>query len=264
MQHPALRLVMVGLATTVLAACASAPKEISLIPTQTAEITSQDGAFTQPLQSQRVKPGCKGDCPTIKIDSLIFPGNRVLTDYVDEQLSHMTELDGLNTPHSSLRDFTEYFWQHAGNRDQLVAEAKARYLNSHITVLELNLWQYVTGSAHGMGETRFLNWDNDGNKAIKFNEIVPTNQLAAFNQRLQQAHQKWLLTQDSVIENPVEYSRIWPFQPSQNIALTDSGIVVKYNSYEIAPYSSGQPELHIAYPDLNGIVNPKYLPSASR
>lgn len=260
MQHPALRLVLVGLASTVLAACASAPKDISLIPTTTAEITRQDGAFTQPLQSERVKPGCKGECSSIKIDSVIFPGNRLLTDYVDHELAQMAQLDGLNSPHSSLQAFTDYYWQHAGNRDQFVAEAKPRYLNEHLTVLELNVWQYVTGSAHGLGATRFLNWDNERNKAIAFNEIVPNSQLAAFNARLQQVHQQWLSTQDAAKDNPAEYNRIWPFQTSQNIALTDSGIVVKYNSYEIAPYSSGQPELLIAYPDLKGIVNTRYLP----
>jgi hypothetical protein len=46
------------------------------------------------------------------------------------------------------------------------------------------------------------------------------------------------------------------------VALTDTGIVVKYQPYEIAPYSSGQPELLIPYSELKGILRPEYLPPA--
>jgi len=54
---------------------------------------------------------------------------------------------------------------------------------------------------------------------------------------------------------------MWPFQPAQNIALTDQGLLVKYNPYEVAPYSFGQPELLLPYSELRGILRPDYLPA---
>lgn len=260
MRHSSLRLGLLSLSTVILAACATPAKDISLIPTQTTDVTSKDGAFTQPLKVDRTKPGCKGDCPTLKIDSLIFPGNKALTDYVDQQLAEMTHFDGTNALHQNTRSFTDYFWLHAGQRDQVILAAKTRYRNKHLTVIELGAWQYLTGAAHGMSETRFINWDHQNNKPLAFNQIIKPNQTSAFVQRLQQAHQAWLKTQDAAQENPTEYNRLWPFQPNDNIALTDSGVVVKYNSYELAPYSSGQPELHIPYPDLQGILEPAFMP----
>lgn len=260
MRSVALRLSLISLSAAVLAACAGPAKDISLIPTQTADITSKDGAFTQPLKVKRTKPGCKGDCPTLEVDSLIFPGNKVLTDYVDSQLADMSQFDGNYAAQSSINAFTDYFWQHAGPRDQVILSAKTRYRNQHLSVIELGAWQYLTGAAHGISETRFVNWDHRTNQPLGFNQIIKPNQTQAYVQRLQQAHQNWLKTQESAQADPAEYNRLWPFQPSDNIALTDSGLVVKYNSYDLAPYSSGQPELHIPYPDLEGIVQPQFLP----
>src|SRR5690606_20833062 len=79
----------------VLAACASGPTEnISLIPAQTAEQTSKDGLFTQPIKWERSKPGCKGECPKLELDSIIFPGVPRLTELIDHALATMTDIAG--------------------------------------------------------------------------------------------------------------------------------------------------------------------------
>lgn len=261
MLHPALRLGLITFSAFVLAACASPTKETSLIPNQTADITSKDGAFTQPLKLDMAKPSCKGECPHLRVNSLIFPGNRKLTEYVDKQLTNMIPLSDLtSTSYKNLQAFADYYWSQAGPRDEVILSAKTRYRNKNLTILELGAWNYVTGAAHGNSEIQFLNWDNERNQPISFAEIVHPAQLQAFNQRLQKAHQAWLKTQDAYQDNPEQYNRLWPFQPSQNIALTDAGVVIRYNSYEIAPYAAGQPELLITYPELKNILQPQYLP----
>src|SRR5690606_17805153 len=75
-----------------LAACASGPRDnITLIPAdQIAQESSKDGQFTQPLKYKRTKPGCKGECPQIEVDSLVFPGVPILTKLVDHALAVMT------------------------------------------------------------------------------------------------------------------------------------------------------------------------------
>lgn len=255
-----MRLGLICSATALLAACAGTPKDISLIPTQTGDITSKDGVFTQPLSIDLTKPGCKGMCPQLQVNSLVFPGNRALTQYVDRELASMAGFDSRIAPNASIQDFIEYYWQQAGARDQLILTATTRYRNKNLTLLELGAWQYLTGAAHGMSEIRLVNWDNHSDQALSFDQIVLPNQQKAFEQQLRQAHDAWLSTQDAYQDNPEEYRRLWPFQMTDNIGLTDAGVVAKYNSYEIAPYASGQPEVLIAYPQLRGILQPKYLP----
>lgn len=260
MRIPSMRLGLFCSAAVLLTACAGAPKDISLIPTQTGDITSKEGVFTQPLAFSKTKPNCKGTCPQVQVESLVFPGNRVLTQYVDQQLAQMAMFDSRKPSGKTVQEYIDYFWVQAGDRDQLILTAKTRYRNQSLTVLELGAWQYLTGAAHGMSEIRLVNWDNKTNQPLGFSQIVRPNQAKAFEQRLREAHLKWLSTQEAALENPEEYNRLWPFQATDNIALTDVGVVAKYNSYEIAPYSFGQPELVIPYPQLQGIVEPKFMP----
>lgn len=253
------------IASALLTACASSPSsQPSLIPAETVDITRKDGVFTQPLARKITKPGCKGECPTLQMDSLVFPGNTALTQYVDQQLAQMmraNEGDGTGADYSTVDGFVNSYWKNAAARDEAQLYAKPRYRNKDLTVLELGVGYYATGAAHGTTRTQFVNWDNKAKKPLAFTEVVKSNQQATFNNRVQQAYMNWLKKQDLNEMDFNQYLRVWPFQPSENIALTDAGVVVKYNSYELAPYSSGQPELLITYPQLQGILQPLFLPN---
>lgn len=244
----------------ILTACASSgDATISKIPSRTGDITSADGRFTQPIKWEKTKAGCKGQCPRIKVDSVVFPGNALLTKTVDATLASMTGI-GDGPLHHTVQEFEQHFWKVAGPRDEVILSAHPRYRNKDLTVLELGSWQYLTGGAHGISSTQFLNWDNQQASLLRLDDILLPGQKTAFEEVLKQAHHKWLLTQETALEDMAQYNRLWPFQPTDNIALTDTGVVAKYNSYEIAPYSSGQPELLIPYSQLSGILKPSFLP----
>lgn len=246
-----------------LVACASGPSgDISMIPAQIEQQTSKQGLFVQDVKWKHTKPGCKGECPNITLESVVFPGIPRLTELVDHALSIMTGIDdGTVPPYSTVAGYENYFWQTAAPRDSTVLAAKTRYRNQHLTVIELNSWQYFTGSAHGLSATQFLNWHNDTQKVLGLDQILRAGQHAAYVNALQQAHQRWLVNNPDTNNDTQAYLRMWPFQPSNNFGFTDQGLVVKYDSYQIAPYSSGQPELLIPYPDLQGIVRTEYLPT---
>ncbi|MGG4774483.1 DUF3298 domain-containing protein [Alcaligenaceae bacterium 429] len=241
-----------------LAGCASTDQQ-SRIPSFTDDVTSADGVFSQPVKWSKKQPDCKGQCATLSVDSLVFPGNRELTELVDTALATMTGM-GETTLQTSIEDFEQHYWKTAGPRDEVLLAAKTRYRNKDITTLELGSWQYFTGAAHGMSATQFINWDNQRKTPISLEQMLQRGEKDAFISALRQAHTQWLATQEDAIENPERYRRLWPFQPSDNAGITDKGIVVKYNAYEIAPYSSGQPELLIPYSALRGILKPAYLP----
>ena len=246
-----------------LTACASGPKEqISLIPAEQIEQqTSKDGVFTQPIKWERKAPGCEGECPSIKVDSLVFPGNAKLTQWVDEGLAQMTTLWQDPPPnYTTLKEFEAYFWRTAAPRDSAILGAKTRYRSQGLTVLELTTWQYITGASHGIPATRFLNWDNRSNRMIELRDILLPGQAEAYEAALRQAHAAWQQNQPDAQQNPEQFARQWPFQMTDNFALTDTGLVVKYDVYAIAPYASGQPELTIPYSALQGVLKPEYLP----
>lgn len=257
------RLLIAPLAALTLAACSSTPKsDISLIPTQTQDQTQKDGVFTQPLNYQHVKPGCTGECPRLEVKSLIFPGNSALTALVDQSLAQMTILADRQPGYRTLKEFENYYWATANDKDVVQLAARTRYRNRDLTVVELSSGIYMTGAAHGMTASQFLNWDNRLNQALPLDRLLAPGRQAQFQALAQQAHAAWVQTLPDAQQDPQGWSRMWPFQPAINVALTDQGLVVKYNAYEIAPYSLGQPELLLPYSQLRGILRPEYLPAS--
>ena len=57
-----------------------------------------------------------------------------------------------------------------------------------------------------------------------------------------------------------DFIKTWPFERTANMGLGYGAVLLKYDVYSIAPYSSGHPELRIPYPQLNGILKPQYFP----
>lgn len=246
-----------------LGACAGPSEQISLIPAALDQQTSRDGLFSQKLNWTHTRPGCKGECPKLVVDSLVFPGHQKLSELVDHALVVMTWLDQDEPiPYLSIAEYEPYFWRTAGPRDETWLQARARYRNPHITVIELDASQYRTGMAHGISGTQFLNWDNAAGKVLSLDDVLAPGARPAFDEALRQTHAHWLQTNPAAQADPLNYNRLWPFRSTDNFALTDLGLVLKYQSYQIAPYSSGHPELLIPYAQLHGILRPLYLPQS--
>lgn len=249
------------LSACTLAACAGKPADISLIPTQTDAVTSQDGLFVQPVKWSRSKADCKGECPRIEVNSLVFPGVPRLTELVDHALAMMTGLgDERLPPYSTIAEFETYFWKTAAPRDQVQLAAKTRYRNRYLTVIELNSGQYFTGAAHGVTATQFLNWDNARGQVLGLNQLLMPGAYPRFVEALERAHSRWMQATPEVQQDPATWQRLWPFQPTSNVAITDAGLVAKYDSYQLAPYSSGQPELLIPYGELSNVIRQEFRP----
>jgi len=250
-------------AASLMTACASGPPDnISLIPAETAAQTSKVGLFTQDVKWEHKKPGCEGECPTVKLDSIVFPGIARLTELVDHALAVMTGVGSSGAPpYATVEEYEAYFWKTAAPRDSTLLAAKTRYRNKYLTVVELNTWQYYTGAAHGISATQFLNWDNASGKVLGLTHVLEDGKQDAFQAALKEAHAQWLASSPDAMRDPAAYDRLWPFQASSNFAFTDGGLLVKYDSYQIAPYSSGQPELLIPYERLRGILRPEFIPT---
>lgn len=250
-----------------LAGCASStPSNITLpsnVP-QPAKTESHIGELNvEKIQWQGTKPGCKGQCPSIEIDSVGFPDIPKLTALVDHVLAYMTGVDPDSPrPYQSISEYTQYFWQTAQSRDTTIFNASVKDVSPNIIALELHTGQYLTGAAHGIPATQYLNWQRAQERVLALDEALLPNQHAAFVQALQRAHQTWLTHNEDAQRDRAAYDRMWPFQESDNFALTRDGVVVKYDAYSIAPYSHGEPELLIPYAELHGVLRPEFMPAA--
>jgi hypothetical protein len=244
----------------VLAACGSAPTDISLPNARTAAADTGD-VKVESVKWKRTKPGCKGDCPSIEVDSVAFPGIPKLTALIDHVLSYMTGLDrNLRGPYDTLDEYADYFWKTARPHDATYFKASVKDTVGDVIAIELHTEQTITGGAHPIPSTQYLNWQRATGRVLALDEIIIPGRRPQFITALRQAHGKWLAGNDDAKRDRAAYTRLWPFVDNDNFALTKQGITVKYDAYTIAPYVYGEPELSIPYTDLVGILRPEYLP----
>ena len=261
------RACLAGAALAVLAGCASSPSDTISLPPSTPQPTATEaqvrGLNVEKLQWQGAKPGCQGQCPRIEIDSVAFPDIPKLTELVDHVLAYMTGVDpNRPRPYRTISEYTQYFWQTAQSRDTTIFKASVKAVVGNIVAVELHTGQYLTGAAHGIPATQYLNWQRDQSRVLALDEALQPGARPAFVEALRRAHAAWLATNPDAQRDPQAYGRMWPFQESNNFALTPEGVVVKYDAYSIAPYSHGEPELLIPYAELRGILRPEFMPPA--
>src|SRR5690606_19833115 len=136
-------------------------------------------------------------------------------------------------------------------------QAKVREQHDDLIVIELSSY-LQTGGAHGMPGRRFINYDRAQQRVLTLGDMLLPGQEQAFWQQAEVAHAAWL-KRDQLDKDP-EYLRHWPFQRDAHVALLRDQLLLKYDVYAIAPYSSGHPEIGIDYRTLKNILRAEWIP----
>jgi hypothetical protein len=204
------------------------------------------------------QPGCSGEtCPLLNIDTLHFADEPQLNAAIEQGLLQMTGHADDAPPAQSLLTYQRDYLHTAELGWANYLQAKVREQHGPLIIVELS--SYVqTGGAHGMPGRRFINYDRVQNRVLTLDDLLLPGQEQAFWRQAEQAHAAWLKSQQ-LDKNP-EYLTTWPFQPDAHVALLRDRLLLKYDVYAIAPYSSGHPEIGIDYSALKGIVRPEWLP----
>lgn len=102
------------------------------------------------------------------------------------------------------------------------------------------------GGAHGITSVDYINYSLKENRELKLTEFVDLSSAAA--QKAMSRHLTRLFEKEYGVKptvEAVEASPVWRVDPQ--------GITFIYQSYELGPYSLGQPELTVTYSDLKRI-----------
>lgn len=210
------------------------------------------------IVSEQRPAGCPEQddgCPLVNIDTQLFADEPALNALIDQRLRKMT----VNSPDAevpaTLEGYQQDFLRDAERGWSSYLQAKLRDQHGALLVVELSSYLY-TGGAHGMPGRGFINYDRDQDRELELADILLPGKEGAFWRAAAQAHQRWLVAN----QHDVAFSRQWPFQRTANVALLSDKVLLKYDVYSIAPYSSGHPELEIPYQELATILKPAYLP----
>ena len=206
------------------------------------------------ILSEQRPAGCPAQddsCPLVNIDTQLFENEPALNALIDQRLREMT----VNSPDAevpaSLEGYQQAFLRDAEPGWSSYLQAKLREQHAPLFVVELSSYIH-TGGAHGMPGRGFINFDREQDRELKLADVVMPGKEGAFWRVAAKAHQQWLLAN----EHDATFSCQWPFQQTSNIAFLRDNVLLKYDVYSIAPYSSGHPEIVIPYSDLKGIFKP--------
>jgi hypothetical protein len=212
---------------------------------------------------KRTKPGCKGaDCPVLNFKRLTFAGHERFNVFLEQTLLSLALVE--TNRDKAFRDLPElelYFFKTAKPRDEISLASSVKFMSAEVVVVQLDSFIF-TGSAQRISTTQYLNWLPKTDKLLTLEAMLLPGKLPAFEEVLKKQHALWLRKNPLAKDDPAAYSKLWPFEPSDNVALLENGAAVTYDPYRLAPYSFGKPTIYIPYRDLRGILRPELLPKS--
>lgn len=232
--------------------------------TRSAPVTAEPQQGIQPSKKQvlvQTKPGCTGkQCPSIKLERLIFTQHERFSAFVEQSLLSMAQIESNQAKNfETLKQLSDYFWATARPRDEILLRATLKRATPTIIVVQLDSYIY-SGGAHGNSTTQYLNWLPQSDIVVNLQTMIPSDNMPAFEAALKRQHARWLQTNDLAKADPKAYDKMWPFHFSENAALLEEGIAITYDPYEIGPYALGMPTLIVPYSELQGILRPELMP----
>ncbi|MGY0391392.1 PdaC/SigV domain-containing protein [Bizionia sp. KMM 8389] len=117
-------------------------------------------------------------------------------------------------------------------------------------IISIAITSYLnTGGAHGSLNISFINLDALTGQLIKNSQLL--NNIDAFK-AIAKTH-----FDTTIAENRSAYFDPNNFVLSQNIGFNNEGLILLYNSYEVAPYATGLTEFTIPYQEVLPYLNYK-------
>jgi len=127
-------------------------------------------------------------------------------------------------------------------------DGEVTYQSDAIISLAITNYQN-TGGAHGNVVINFLNFDALTGDSISNSDLF--SDFSAFESLAKDHFYK------EISDKKEDYFEPDNFILPANMGLNDEGLILLYNTYEIAPYSSGITEIHISFSEIETILNYK-------
>ena len=223
--------------------------------------------FDNQTVTQKTSVACATNCPEATITLPIAAGVPIVADSINKkvfsvlkQIIYFGEQPYTATNYKGLLSsfIQSYEKLHADfPKDTFGWEAKVdgriTYQSENILNIEINHYTY-TGGAHGYQGLRSLVFDpNTGKEILIKNLFKDRGAFKIFAEKKFRAKYKIptgqpINTTGLMFEND-------QFHLPQNIFYTDKGLLLYYNSYEIASYADGAKELFFSYKEVAPYLN---------
>ena len=124
-------------------------------------------------------------------------------------------------------------------------DGELSYLSDAIISIAITNYQN-TGGAHGNLVISFLNFDRNTG------DIISNHNLFSNLNAFQDIARTYFFNE--IADKKENYFDPNNFALPENIGFDDDGLILLYNTYEIAPYSSGLTEIHIPFDEIDSLL----------
>ena len=216
----------------------------------------------QSFQKKTTLP-CTGDCPSISVKIPVANAVPVVADSINKKVfSVLKEIIYFGEKPYTSKDYNGLLTSFINSYEKLQKEfpkdkfgweadikGSVKYQSENILNIEINHYTY-TGGAHGYQGLRSLLFDPNTGKSITNDELFIDKAIfKALAEKKFRAKYK-IPASKSINSTGLMFEKEM-FQLPQNIFFTDKGLLLYYNSYEVASYADGAKELLLSYTEVN-------------
>ncbi len=231
--------------------------------TETPETESPKGlAFDSKSYNKKSTLPCEGVCTYVKIEVPEATGAGIASDSINKRIFNVVRsIVYFGEKPTNAKTYQEIMDSFIGSYDDLKKkfpddamawEAKIKatvdYQSDNVLNVKLNHYMF-TGGAHGYGGDRSLIFNPQTGKRLKNTDIfIDPKAFTAFAEK--KFRQKFKIPADKSI-NATGFSFIeGRYALPQEIFFKENGLLLLYNSYEIAAYAEGSKDLLIPYAEV--------------
>lgn len=197
---------------------------------------------------------------SISIDKAI--GNSELSKTINLQieeaiistLSEATKKTSLNSVLADFNkeyvDFKTDFPESSDPRWELFIETENIFQSEAIITIAISTYEFQ-GGAHGNDKIVLLNLDAKTGKVLNHNDIININE--KFNS-IAEKHFKNSLAQSDRQSTMKDYFFGKSFQLPENMGFSEDGLILLYNTYEVASYAQGYTEFVIPFEEIDELL----------
>ena len=222
------------------------------------ELVFEDESF-----QKKTSLPCAENCPSISVKIPVANGVPIVADSINKKVfSVMKEIIYFGEKPYTAKDYNGLLTSFINSYEKLQkdfpsdkfgweADVKASvvYQSENILNIEINHYTY-TGGAHGYQGLRSLLFNPATGKTITNNQLFNNREaFKAFAEKKFRAKYK-IAAVKSINSTGLMFEKE-KFQLPQNIFFTDKGLLLYYNSYEVASYADGTKELLFPYTEVN-------------
>lgn len=180
--------------------------------------------------------------------------NFQIEEAIISTLSEATKKTNLNSVLADFnKDYVDYktdFPESSDPRWELFIETEKIYQSEAIITIAISTYEFQ-GGAHGNDKIVLLNLDAKIGKVLNHNDIININD--KFNS-IAEKHFKNSLEQSDSQSNMQDYFFGKSFQLPENMGFSEDGLILLYNTYEVASYAQGYTEFVIPFEEIDELL----------